>query len=247
MSTTSPIEWTEATWNPIVGCSILSEGCTNCYAMRMARRLEKMGSAKYEGLTRQSGGSWKWNGNVRLDRPSLSQPSAWRVPKKIFVNSMSDLFHEALELREIQLVFEAMHQAPHHVYQILTKRAERLSALNRHLPWFSNVWMGVSVESKKQLHRIENLRQINATVKFLSLEPLIDDLGKINLRGIDWVIVGGESGPNSRPIKEEWVISILQQCKQQNVAFHFKQWGGVNKKKTGRKLLGQTWDEYPAV
>lgn len=247
MATNSSIEWTEATWNPIVGCTVISPGCTNCYAMRMAKRLDAMGQAKYTGTTRMSGGRAKWNGTIRLDEKSLSIPATWKTGRMIFVNSMSDLFHEDVELAFIQRVFETMSATPQHTYQILTKRAERLEKLSGLLLWPRNVWMGVSVENKDYSYRIEHLRRTGATVKFLSLEPLLGPLEGLNLSGIDWVIVGGESGPGARPMEAAWVRSIRDQCKEFDVAFHFKQWGGVNKKKTGRLLDNHTWDELPVV
>lgn len=247
MGDKSSIEWTEATWNPVVGCTIISPGCTNCYAMRLARRLEAMGQPKYVGTTRISGGRAKWNGVVRLDEASLSVPNGWRVGRMIFVNSMSDLFHENVPLAFIQKVFLTMRATPQHTYQILTKRAERLEELSGELDWPRNVWMGVSVESADYLYRISHLRRTSAAIKFLSLEPLLGPLEGMNLTNIDWVIAGGESGPGARPMKADWVRCIRDQCASANVAFHFKQWGGVNKKKAGRQLDGRTWDELPLV
>lgn len=245
MATNSSIEWTEATWNPVAGCNVISPGCTNCYAMRMARRLEAMGQPKYAGTTRMSGGRPKWNGVVRVDEESLKLPATWRTGRMIFVNSMSDLFHDAVPLDFVQRVFETMRTTPQHTYQILTKRAERLEELAPNLDWPSNVWMGVSVENADYLYRIDHLRRTNAAIKFLSLEPLLGPLENMNLKGIDWVIAGGESGPGARTMDPSWVRSIRDQCQSADVAFHFKQWGGVNKKKTGRTLDGQTWDEFP--
>lgn len=245
MATNSSIEWTEATWNPVVGCSIISPGCTNCYAMRMARRLEAMGQPKYAGTTRVSGGRAKWNGKVRIDESSVDLPRTWKTGRMIFVNSMSDLFHEEVPLTFIQRVFSTMRQTPQHTYQILTKRADRLEALSSELAWPDNVWMGVSVENEDYLYRIDHLRQSGAFLKFLSLEPLLGPLRGMNLTDIDWVIAGGESGPGARPIYSAWVRDIRDQCTATGVAFHFKQWGGANKKKTGRMLDGRTWDEFP--
>jgi protein gp37 len=241
----SSIEWTEATWNPVVGCTVISPGCTNCYAMRMARRLEAMGQLKYAGTTRISGGRPKWNGVVRLDEAALSIPKSWKVGRMIFVNSMSDLFHESVPLEFIQEAFGAMRETPQHTYQILTKRAERLEGLSGELAWPSNVWMGVSVENADYKYRIDYLRRTGAAIKFLSLEPLLGPLEQMNLKNIDWVIAGGESGPGARPMDASWVRFIRDQCMTAGVAFHFKQWGGVNKKKTGRQLDGRTWDEFP--
>lgn len=246
MATNSPIEWTEATWNPIVGCNITSPGCTNCYAMRMAARLEAMGQPKYSDVTRKSGGRAKWNGRINLDYASLELPKTWKRGRTIFVNSMSDLFHEAVPLDFIKQVFSTMLAAPQHTYQVLTKRAERAEELSQHLPWPSHIWLGVSVENKDYTYRIDHLRRTGASVKFLSLEPLLGPLDTLDLTGVDWAIAGGESGPKARPMKVEWVRSIRDQCIDANVAFHFKQWGGVNKKRTGRTLDGRTWNELPS-
>lgn len=245
MAGNSSIEWTEATWNPVVGCTTVSPGCTNCYAMRMAQRLEAMGQPKYAGTTRMSGGRPKWNGVVRIDERSLSLPVTWKTGRMIFVNSMSDLFHENVPLEFIKCVFITMQKTPQHIYQILTKRAERLEELSSSLAWSQNVWMGVSVENENYMSRINNLRRTQAAIKFLSLEPLLGPLDKLDLSDIDWVIAGGESGPHARPVEPNWIRSIRDQCFNEEVAFHFKQWGGVNKKKTGRILDGRTWGEVP--
>lgn len=246
MTSKSDIEWTELTWNPVAGCSVLSEGCTNCYAMRMSARLEAMGNPKYKGLTRKTGGRHKWNGKIRLDEGSLDAPKKVKKPALIFVNSMSDLFQEKVPLSFIRDVFKTIADTnDRHTYQILTKRSDRLAELSSKLDWPSNLWMGVSVETRDYKYRINDLRKTGAKVKFLSLEPLLGSLGKTNLRKIDWVIAGGESGPGARPIEQQWVRDIRDQCVSKRVAFHFKQWGGVNKKKTGRELDGQTWDELP--
>lgn len=247
MATNSSIEWTEATWNPVVGCTVISPGCTNCYAMRMARRLEAMGQPKYAGTTRMSGGRPKWNGTIRQDEKSLELPATWKTGRMIFVNSMSDLFHEDVPLAFIRRVFESMAATSQHTYQILTKRADRLEALSSDLDWSKNIWMGVSVENADYVCRIEHLRRTGAAVKFLSLEPLLGPLEGLDLAGIDWVITGGESGPGARYMDADWVRSIRDQCEKFGVAFHFKQWGGVNKKKTGRTLDDRTWDEFPAL
>jgi protein gp37 len=215
--------------------------------MRMARRLEAMGHAKYNGTTRLSGGRPKWNGVVRTDENILLLPLQWKTGRMIFVNSMSDLFHEEVPFEFIEEVFEVMRNTPQHTYQILTKRSERLYNLSKKIVWPNNVWMGVSVESYDFKYRIDNLRVSDAKTKFLSLEPLIGPLGELNLDGINWVIAGGESGPNARPMEPAWVRSIRDQCVLAKVAFHFKQWGGVNKKKTGRMLDGKTWDELPTL
>ncbi len=246
MANNSSIEWTEATWNPVTGCTVISPGCTNCYAMRLARRLELMGQPKYAGTTRISGGRAKWNGTVKLDLAALDIPKRWTVGRTIFVNSMSDLFHEQIPLDFIQQVFATMAEATQHTFQILTKRAERAAELSTKLPWPANVWMGVSVENMDYIGRIDELRKTNAAVKFLSLEPLLGPLENLDLGGIGWAIAGGESGPAARPIKPDWVRSIRDQCLSAGVAFHFKQWGGANKKKAGRVLDGRTWDEQPA-
>ncbi len=245
MATNSSIEWTESTWNPVVGCSVLSPGCTNCYAMRMARRLEAMGQRKYAGTTRMSGGRPKWNGVVRVDEDSVNLPRSWKSGRMIFVNSMSDLFHRDVPLAFVQRVFSTMQETPQHTYQILTKRSDRLRALSGDLMWPENVWMGVSVESKEYLYRVDDLRCSGALTKFLSLEPLLGPLDGMNIADINWVIAGGESGPGCRPVNLAWVRDIRDQCIDASVAFHFKQWGGVNKKKSGRLLDGRTWNEFP--
>lgn len=234
MSTRSSIEWTQSTWNPVSGCSKISAGCKHCYAERMARRLEAMGLHAYR------------NGfKVTLQPQALDAPLHWRRPQFVFVNSMSDLFHDAVPEEYIQRVFDVMNRAPQHHYQILTKRAERLAELSPRLPWGPHIWMGVSVENADHVHRIDLLRSSKAHVKFLSLEPLLGPLRKLKLGKIDWVIVGGESGPGARPMDSQWVAEIRDQCVDKNVAFFFKQWGGTNKKKTGRTLEGRTWDEMP--
>jgi protein gp37 len=236
MATNSHIEWTDATWNPVTGCSKISPGCKFCYAERLAKRLQAMGQANYR------------NGfEVTLQPQMMELPLRWKSPKRIFVNSMSDLFHDDVPLSYIRQVFSVMAQAHWHQYQILTKRAERLKELGSQLKWQPQIWMGVSVENEKYLDRIDHLRQIGAHVKFLSLEPLLGPLRKINFREIDWVIVGGESGPGARPVNPVWVTDIRDQCLRAGVPFFFKQWGGVMKKKTGRTLDGRTWDEMPMI
>lgn len=245
MGANSKIEWTEATWNPVAGCTIVSPGCTNCYAMRMAERLELMGQGKYRGLTRRTGGRPKWNGNVRLDYEALTIPTSWKAGRMIFVNSMSDLFHEGVPVEFIRKVFTVMGDCGQHTFQVLTKRSDRLREIANELEWASNIWMGVSVESDEYKYRIDDLRSTPASVKFLSLEPLVGDVGILDLSGIDWAIAGGESGPGARPMNPAWVRSIRDQCILANVAFHFKQWGGVNKKRAGRILDGRTWDQFP--
>ncbi|HEB79985.1 MAG TPA: phage Gp37/Gp68 family protein [Rhodospirillales bacterium] len=235
MANNSRIEWTEATWNPVTGCTKVSPGCKNCYAEIMAKRLKAMGSPRYaDGF------------KVTLHPDLLDRPASWKKPKQIFVNSMSDLFHKDVPTDFILQVFEAMCAAPQHTYQILTKRPERLAELQSVLPIRPFIWLGVSVEGADYKHRIDHLLSVKSAIRFLSLEPLLDDLGPLPLSGIHWVIVGGESGPKSRPIKKEWVQNIQRQCSRQDVAFFFKQWGGKNKKKAGRQLNGQIYNEYPS-
>lgn len=224
------------TWNPVTGCSKISAGCKFCYAERMAKRLQAMGVVRYR------------NGfQVTLQEDLLDAPRAWRQPRFVFVNSMSDLFHEDVSLEFIRRVFSTMVATPQHTYQILTKRSARLKELAPELVWPSNVWMGVSVENKSVLRRIDHLRSIPASVRFLSCEPLIGPLDGLNLKGIQWVIVGGESGPGARPMQREWVQAIRHQCRLLQIPFFFKQWGGVRKDLTGRKLNGRTYDEMPSV
>jgi protein gp37 len=245
VGSSSSIEWTDATWNPVAGCNVLSAGCTNCYAMRMAARLEIMGQAKYAGTTRLSGKRRVWTGKVVLDDKSLNAPHAWAKGRRVFVNSMSDLFHDEVPLAFIQKVFSVMTATPRHVYQILTKRADRLLELSSCLEWAPNIWMGVSVENDDVLWRVDRLRATGAATKFLSCEPLIGPLSELDPTGIDWVIAGGESGPGARPMEPLWVREIRDICIDANVAFHFKQWGGAVKSKTGRVLDGRTWDDMP--
>ena len=230
----SNIEWTEMTWNPTTGCDKISAGCKFCYAEIMSRRLQAMGVEKY-----------KDNFEVRIHEDALNIPYTWKNSKVVFVNSMSDLFHNDIPLEFIQKVFRVMNENPQHIFQVLTKRAERLFELHKELKWTHNIWMGVSVENDKVRDRIDFLRKTNARVKFLSLEPLIGPLRHLNMSGIDWIIVGGESGHNPRPMKPEWVLDIQEQCKNNDVAFFFKQWGGKNKKAAGRILNGRTYDEMP--
>ncbi|WP_422059574.1 DUF5131 family protein [Sphingopyxis sp.] len=248
------IEWTDATWNPVAGCSIMSAGCTNCYAMEMARRLEAMRVDKYSGLTRQSGNRTVWTGLVREDRDALAIPTKWRKSRKIFVNSMSDLFHDAVSDDFILEVWDVMRDTPHHHYQILTKRPERMaSILNETIgEVLPNVWLGTSVEDKAVAHRVEILRQVPAAVRFISFEPLIGSVGSIDLSGIHWAIVGGESGRSARPIKEEWIDEIHAQCNRHRTKFFFKQWGTWgednkkrSKKANGRMYRGKAWNDMP--
>ena len=231
----SSIEWTELTWNPVTGCSKVSAGCKFCYAEVMSRRLQAMGLEKYkEGFKK-----------VRTHTTTLADPYEWKGSKMVFVNSMSDLFHPDVPVDFIKDVFKVMNDNLSHVFQVLTKRPERVLELNDDLTWSKNIWMGTSVEDNRVVNRIDILRLNNASVKFLSCEPLIGSLAGINLSNIDWVIVGGESGRNPRPMKKEWVLEIKEQCEIFGSAFFFKQWGGTNKKKAGRELNGQTYDEMP--
>ncbi|GFO59103.1 hypothetical protein GMST_14280 [Geomonas silvestris] len=232
----SAIEWTGSTWNPVTGCIKVSPGCKNCYAERMAKRLKAMGQPNYG------------NGFQLAMHPHvLELPLSWKKPQTIFVNSMSDLFLEGIPNNFIQEVFSVMRRSHWHTFQVLTKRSERLAALAHSLTWSKNIWMGVTVENSDYVQRIDDLRRTAAAVKFLSLEPLLGPIPHLDLAGIDWVIVGGESGPGARPIKEEWVIEIQEQCTKARVPFFFKQWGGIHKKKAGRELQGKVWDQMPAV
>lgn len=234
MALNSLIEWTEGTWNPVTGCTKVSLGCKHCYAERMATRLVGMGQPRYR------------NGfEVTLQPDLVRLPLRWKQPRVIFVNSMSDLFHEEIPEEFIAEIFETMRLAHWHTFQILTKRADILAALAPHLPWPVNVWMGVSVESSKYLPRIDRLRRAPAAVRFLSVEPLLASIPSFDLEGIDWVIVGGESGPGARPMKADWAREIRDRCVARGVPFFFKQWGGVRKKRAGRLLDGRTWDEMP--
>jgi len=234
----SSIEWTEMTWNPTTGCNKLSAGCKFCYAEVMSRRLQAMGVEKY-----------KDNFKLRIHEKELELPYIWKKPKVVFVNSMSDMFHKDVPVDFIQRVFKVMKENPQHVFQVLTKRADLLRYYDSEgwLEWTHNIWMGVSVEDKRVLKRMELLQQTGARVKFLSCEPLIGPLPNMDLRGIDWVIVGGESGRTPRPMKREWVQDIKEQCQRSNTAFFFKQWGGTNKKAAGRELDGQTYSEMPPI
>jgi len=248
------IEWTDATWNPVAGCNILSAGCTNCYAMQMARRLEAMGIEKYQGLTRISGGRTVWNGVVKEDRPSLAIPLAWKKPRKIFVNSMSDLFHEQVSEKFILEIWQVMRETPRHNFQILTKRPDRMAEIiGRRVPnALPNVWLGTSIEDDQVINRIDDLRKVPAAIRFISFEPLIGPVGFVDLSNIHWAIVGGESGRLARPIREEWIDEIYEHCANQNVAFFFKQWGTWgkenkrrSKKANGREYKGRVWDGMP--
>jgi protein gp37 len=230
----SNIEWTEMTWNPVTGCDKISAGCKYCYAEVMAKRLQAMGVEKYKDAFK-----------LRLHEDALNIPYSWKKQKTVFVNSMSDLFHKDVPLAFIEKVFKVMNENPQHTFQVLTKRADRLASVHGQLNWSHNIWMGVSVEDEKVKSRIDYLRLTNARTKFLSCEPLIGPLNNLNLIGIDWVIVGGESGRKARPMKEDWAIDIMDQCENAGVAFFFKQWGGTNKKKAGRLLNGRIYDDMP--
>jgi protein gp37 len=234
MSTHSAIEWTESTWNPLTGCTKISPGCKHCYAERMAKRLQAMGQPNYaHGF------------KLAMHAHVLEKPLEWKTSQVVFVNSMSDLFHKDVPLDFIRKTFKVMRRAHWHQFQVLTKRSERLLALDSQIEWPANVWMGVSVENADYTFRIDHLRQTGARVKFLSLEPLLGPLPHLNLDGINWVIVGGESGPGARPVQEEWVKAVRDQCLRVKVPFFFKQWGGTRKKAAGRVLEGRTWDEMP--
>ncbi len=230
------IEWTGSTWNPVTGCTKISKGCKNCYAERMAKRLKAMGQPNYV------------NGfKITLHEHVLSLPLSWKKPQTIFVNSMSDLFHQDVPSDFIYRTFNVMNRAKWHTFQILTKRSGRLRKIARRLNWSENIWMGVTVEGQEYVKRIDDLRATGAQIKFVSLEPLLEPIRDLKLNGIDWVIVGGESGPGARPMEKSWVIDIRDQCLKDSVSFFFKQWGGANKKKAGRLLNGRTWDEVPAL
>lgn len=247
MAQQSSIEWTDLTWNPVVGCSIESAGCKNCYAMRMAARLQAMGHEKYAGLTKRSKRGAVWTDKVRCHEESVDIPLSWKKARRVFVNSMSDLFHDDVPSDFVRRIWSVMEQTPQHHYQILTKRPQRMAALLKEIAPapLPNVWLGTSVEDERVVARIDHLRDVPASVRFISFEPLIGDVGEVDLAGIHWAIVGGESGPRARPMDEEWVERILDQCLNSGTAFFFKQWGGVNKKKTGRVLRGRTYDEMP--
>lgn len=234
MSGKTKIEWTECSWNPITGCTKISDGCKNCYAERLTKRLVAMHNPRY------------FNGfQVTVHDDLIEAPKKWKTPRKIFVNSMSDLFHVSVSDDIILRIFKTMNECPQHQFQVLTKRPERLQELGKLINWTDNIWMGVTVESNAYLNRIDYLRDSDAHIKFISAEPLLSDLDDIDLQGVDWIIVGGESGPGAREIKKEWVENILLSARRHNTAFFFKQWGGTNKKKNGRELNGQTYDEYP--
>ncbi len=249
MAGLSDIEWTDATWNPVSGCRVLSAGCTNCYAMRMAARLQAMDHPSYRGTTRKSGNRYVWTGKTHLLEDTLNIPLTWKKPRLVFVNSMSDLFQDNIPFEYVERIWQVMEKAKLHTFQILTKQPERMAEFlrqrNKHA--IKNVWLGTSVEDRRVVHRIAELKRCRATVRFISFEPLIGSVGKVNLSKIDWAIVGGESGPNSRPLDTDWVDQIFDQCEHHDVHFFFKQWGGVNKKRTGRTFKGRTWDEMPEL
>lgn len=242
------IEWTDATWNPVAGCTILTSGCTNCYAMRMAARLEAMGTDKYVGTTRKSGGRAKWTGVIRLDHGALQTPFAWKAPRRVFVNSMSDLFHEDVPVEFIRDVWSTMERTRWHTYQILTKRPERMAnVLANGFPVLDNVWLGTSVEDARVVRRLDDLRRTPAAIRFVSFEPLIGSVAGAELHDIHWAIVGGEFGPSARPMDLVWVDEIEAACRRVGAAFFFKQWGGTNKKAAGRTFRGRTFDEMPVA
>ena len=243
MSGSSAIEWTEATWNPVTGCDRVSPGCAHCYALDLAARLKRMGQAKYQrdGDPARSGPGF----GLTLHPDSLRIPLRWRIPRHIFVNSMSDLFHEGIPLEFIKRVFEVMGDADWHVFQVLTKREDRLAALADQLDWPPNVWMGVSVENRRFVHRADRLREVPAAIRFVSAEPLLGPLDDLDLDAIDWLIVGGESGPRHRPMHEDWATDLRDRCIEEDVAFFFKQWGGPRSKSGGRELQGRTWSQMP--
>ncbi|MEO0474361.1 MAG: phage Gp37/Gp68 family protein [Planctomycetota bacterium] len=254
MSLASSIEWTEATWNPVVGCRKVSAGCANCYAERMSKRLAAMATAdikagrnpgKKAGYLHVINKRGRWNGDVFLDESAVDSPRSWRSPRVIFVNSMSDLFHEDVPLEFIKSVFTTMNDCQQHTFQLLTKRPERVRELSPKLAWGSNIWMGTSVENQSVTSRVRELRGTRAIVKFLSVEPLLGPIPRLPIAGMDWVIVGGESGPGARPMDPAWVRQIRDRCKARGVPFFFKQWGGIDKGASGRRLDGRTWDQMP--
>ncbi|MEM9251248.1 MAG: phage Gp37/Gp68 family protein [Planctomycetota bacterium] len=254
MAQSSSIEWTDCTWNPVVGCTKVSSGCANCYAERMAKRLvaiaksnEAQGRAEgrlanYRGVVDRRG---RWNGSIYLDEAAVNDPLSWRLPRIVFVNSMSDLFHPEVPLSFMRRVFDVMNQTPQHTYQVLTKRPERAAEVAAKLSWSSNIWFGTSVENQAVVDRVRQLQRVPAHVRFLSVEPLLGPIPRLPLTKIHWVIVGGESGPGARPMEAAWVAQIRDRCIERGVPFFFKQWGGVNKKATGRRLDGRTWDQMP--
>lgn len=256
MAHASAIEWTNSTWNPVVGCRKVSSGCRNCYAERMAKRLAAMArAARTRGRNPGRAANYLhvidrrgcWNGSVFLDKTAVADPMRWLKPRMIFVNSMSDLFHEDVPLTFIQAVFDVMNRCPQHTFQILTKRPHIAARCSKRVDWTPNIWMGTTVENAAVAHRVRHLRQTHAAIKFLSVEPLLGPIPRLPLAGIDWVIVGGESGPGARPMRAEWVRRIRDRCVLRGVPFFFKQWGGVDKKRAGRVLDGRTWNGLPQV
>ena len=247
MAGLSDIEWTDATWNPVSGCRLISAGCTNCYAMRMAARLQAMGHDSYQNTTRRSGDRVVWTGKTHLLEHTLDVPLTWSKPRLVFVNSMSDLFQDSVPFEYVERVWQTMEKARIHTFQILTKQPERMAEFlrQRNKRALPNVWLGTSVEDNRVAFRIARLKKCRAAVRFISFEPLIGPVGNVNLSNIQWAIVGGESGPKARPLEIEWVEQIFSRCESQGVQFFFKQWGGVNKKRTGRIFKGRTWDEMP--
>ena len=243
MADKSAIEWTEATWNPTTGCDQISPGCDNCYALKLAKRLKAMGNPKYQldGDPRTSGPGFA----IQTHEEALDLPRQWRSPRVVFVNSMSDLWHAKVPTDFVRRVFDVMVETPQHTYQLLTKRPIRLVRMAHDLPWPSNVWVGVSVESRRQCWRIDRLREVPAVVRFVSAEPLLESLGPLDLAGIHWLIAGGESGPRARPMRKTWVRQLRAECRRQETAFFFKQWGGHTPKAGGRELDGRTWDQMP--
>ena len=234
MSGKTSIEWTETTWNPVTGCTPISAGCQHCYAARFAKRLKAMGNPRYQ------------NGfAVTIHEDLIRAPYSWKKPQMVFVNSMSDLFHDGVPDDIIKQIFKSMNENPAHTFQVLTKRAERLYSLAPDLTWTKNIWMGVSVENRDTVYRVDLLRRTNAQIKFISAEPLLSSLSELDLEGIDWLIVGGESGPGCRKMEEDWVLELLEKSKKSNTSFFFKQWGGTNKKKAGALLQGKEYKEYP--
>ena len=249
MAGLSDIEWTDATWNPVSGCRVLSPGCTNCYAMRMASRLQAMGHPSYVGTTRTSGGRSVWTGRTHLLEQTLDIPLSWQKPRLVFVNSMSDLFQDSVPFEFVERIWQVMERAEIHTFQVLTKRPERMADFlrQRKRRALGNVWLGTSVEDKNAVHRIAELKKCRAAVRFISFEPLLGPVGNINLSDIHWAIIGGESGPRARQLDIAWVDQIFDRCERYEVHFFFKQWGGANKKRAGRMFRGRTWDDMPTV
>lgn len=247
MAGLSEIEWTDATWNPVSGCRVISAGCTNCYAMRMAARLQAMDHPSYEGTTRKSGSRHVWTGKTHLLEHTLEIPLTWKKPRLVFVNSMSDLFQDSVPFEYVERVWRIMEEAEIHTFQVLTKQPERMAKFlkQRRRRALQNVWVGTSVEDARVVHRVADLKRCRAAVRFISFEPLIGPVGEIDLSNIHWAIVGGESGPSARTLDIDWVDQIFDRCSTHDVRFFFKQWGGVNKKRAGRTFKGRTWDEMP--